>query len=337
MSIRSLILGVAILFLFSGCTTVKNSFQKKPATLDDQLQVLSDQIVNSLSEKNKSKIAVIEFSNLDGSVSKLGRYIAEELITRLYRTDKFEVVERNMLNKIMEEHQLTLSGFVDESSAREIGRILGVDAIASGSVTDLVDEVKINARLISTETGKIFSVASVRVEKTSDVLQLLQEQEQLAPANKPGQSSSTDGSAVAIAQGDDLSTDFTVLREGFRIELNWCVLVSETLKMAFTVTNQSGEDKDYCIKYGRPSTEMFDNFGNQYPISVMRIANSEMNMRQAGRYHYRNLSKKLIQGVATTVEMEFHEVNTKASTVKLLQVNGCEYTFSFRNIPIKKQ
>jgi len=326
-------LSLPVFLLIAGCGTMDTAFSKKPATIDHQLDLLTKQIVNSLSEKNKSKIAVIEFSNLDGSVSQLGKYISEELITRLYRTGKFEVVERQMLNKIMSEHELSLSGFVDESSAKEIGMLLGVDAIASGSVTDLVSEVKINARLISAETGKIFSVASVKVDKTQDVIQLLdpsssttiaQSGETAKPASNPDRSTQVNG-------------DFKVVREGFLIELNNCVMTSTQLKMDFTVTNQTDSDKEFCIKYGRPSTEIFDDAGNQYPISVIKVANSEIDFKRAGRYHYRKITKKLIKNIPTKVEFVFRDVNTKANLVTLLQVNGCEYEFSFRDIPIKKQ
>ncbi len=329
------LLSLSFLALVSACGTIDKPFSKKPATLDAQLSLLTKQIVNSLSEKNKSKIAVIEFSNLDGSVSQLGRYISEELITRLYRTGEFEVVERQMLNKIMREHELSLSGFIDESSAREIGMLLGVDAIASGSVTELVSEVKINARLISAETGKIFSVASVKVDKTQDVIQLLgssspapvsisQSGEPAQPPTKPNYSPQMDG-------------NFKVVREGFLIELNQCVMTSTQLKMEFTVTNQTDSDKEFCVKYGRPSTEIFDDAGNQYPISVIKVANSEIDFKRAGRYHYRNITKKLIKNIPTKMEFVFRDVNTKANLVTLLQVNGCDYEFNFRDIPIKKQ
>ena len=55
-----------------------------------------------------------------------------------------------------------------------MGRILGVDAIASGSVTDLGTNVKVNARLIATETGSVFAVAAVKIAKDATVKKLMQ-------------------------------------------------------------------------------------------------------------------------------------------------------------------
>lgn len=176
-----------LLCFFIGCATkspvVKKSQSKisnsessqmsETSNLDVQLSNLTQQIINSLTETRKSKIAVIEFSDIKGNVTDFGRYVSEELITRLFLTKKFEVIERQLLNKVMEEHKLTTTGLIDENSAKQLGKILGVDAIASGSITDLGESLKINARLISTETGQIFSVAAVEVVKDKKVEKLL--------------------------------------------------------------------------------------------------------------------------------------------------------------------
>ena len=141
--------------------------------LDEGLKDLSKQIAAEMSDVNKQKIAIIEFSNLDGQITEFGKFLSEELITRLFMTKKFEVVERQLLNKVLDEHKLTLTGFVDESTAKKLGKILGVDAICSGTVTDLGNYVKINARIVSTETGSVFAVAAGKIVKDEEVKKLM--------------------------------------------------------------------------------------------------------------------------------------------------------------------
>lgn len=140
---------------------------------DKQLDDLSKQIVASLSNEGVTKIAVTEFSSIAGNTTNLGRFVSEELITRLYRTGKFEIIERHLLKKVLDEQGLNLSGIIDQNSAVEIGKILGVDAIATGTLTDLGNDIKINARIINIETGKIFSVASRTITKTDSIKKLM--------------------------------------------------------------------------------------------------------------------------------------------------------------------
>jgi TolB-like protein len=151
----------------------ENNYITPDKSLNTQLDKLTDQIVNSMISEDKTKVAVIEFPDLRGNVSEFGQYISEELITRLFITRKFEVIERRLLNKVLDEQKLSVSDLIDPNSIKELGKLLGVDAIVTGTVTDLGTNLKINARIISTETGAVFAVASTEILKDESVIKLL--------------------------------------------------------------------------------------------------------------------------------------------------------------------
>ena len=94
-------------------------------SLDTALSELTEQIIGGLSGEQVRKVAVTEFVDLDGKTTEFGRYISEELTTRLFRATKFEVVERHLLNKLVEEHKLNLSGVIDEERLRNLGGFSG--------------------------------------------------------------------------------------------------------------------------------------------------------------------------------------------------------------------
>ncbi len=149
------------------------SFSFGQVSLEQRIAELSQQIAKELDEYQKTTIAVVEFSDLQGNVTDLGRFLAEELITKLYQSKKFKVIERQLLNKIILEQKLNLTGLIDPSSAKQLGKILGVDAICSGTITELAQSLRVNARLISTETGEIFAVASTEIFKDESVMKLM--------------------------------------------------------------------------------------------------------------------------------------------------------------------
>jgi len=187
-------------------------------TLDTGLQDLSNQISAGISESNKKKVAVVEFSDLDGKVTEFGKFLAEELITRLFASKKFNVVERQLLNKVIEEHKLNMSGLIDENTAKEIGKILGVDAICSGTITDLVNSVKVNARMIDTETGSIFAVASTKIEK-DEVVKKLMGMVSIMP--KPSDRIGTSGTVNVrgnLIENGDFKQDISI---GWEKEIFW--------------------------------------------------------------------------------------------------------------------
>lgn len=187
-------------------------------TLDVGLQDLANQISSGLNEGNKKKIAVVEFSDLDGKITEFGKFLAEELITRLFASKKFEVVERQLLNKVIEEHKLNMSGLIDENTAKQLGKILGVEAICSGTITDLVNFVKVNARIIDTETGSIFAVASAKIEK-DDVVKKLIGMVSILP--KPSDRIGTSGTvnvAGNLIENGDFKQDLSI---GWQKDVSW--------------------------------------------------------------------------------------------------------------------
>jgi TolB-like protein len=137
--------------------------------LDRQLDNLISQINGYLAAQKMTKIAVVEFSNLDGSVSELGKYLAEELTTLLVRNSRVQVVERQLLNRTLEEQKLSAYGMVDQKTAKAFGLLFGADAILTGTVSILDVNARINARLIDTQTGTVFAAASATVPRGKEV------------------------------------------------------------------------------------------------------------------------------------------------------------------------
>lgn len=122
-------------------------------------------------------IAVIPFVKSSGEENEFGNIISEELVTELYKTRKFSIVERGMLNKIIKENSLALEGVVDSQSAASLGMIAGAAAVCTGSFTDYGNSIKINARMIESKTGKIVAAASIQIEKENYIIMLLKSKE----------------------------------------------------------------------------------------------------------------------------------------------------------------
>jgi len=85
----------------------------------------------------------------------MGAIVAEWFITALVKAGRFDVVERAMLKKIITEQKISMTGVIDESTATQLGKLLGVKIIISGTVLKLQDVLEVNSRIIDVETGSI--------------------------------------------------------------------------------------------------------------------------------------------------------------------------------------
>ena len=68
------------------------------------------------------KIAVIDFHGEGRS----GSQIATLLQSMLLETGYYEILEREKINRILEEKNMALSGIVDDQTAVQVGSLLGV-------------------------------------------------------------------------------------------------------------------------------------------------------------------------------------------------------------------
>lgn len=288
--------------------------------LDLRIDELSRQISNGLAENQKSTIAVVEFVDLKGRVTDLGRFLAEKLITRLYQTKKFKVIERQLLNKIVNEQKLSLTGMIDPSTAQRLGKLLGVDAIASGTVTDLGKTLDVNARLINTQTGEIFAVASVDIAKDEAVLKLMEKGEDGPNADQ------------SKTQSDSKRTQ-KLDAEFFTFNLVQCKLSGATVICDLVVTNNDVERKLFFYAHG---SVVFDDLGNSYGGREAQLANS------------REANAVLVSRVPTKARIVFDGVTSQANRSPLLSLSfsvskaesrfggGQFFKVEFRNVPLRE-
>lgn len=119
-------------------------------------------------EFKKTKIAVLDFQvqghgNHD---SDIGKIVAEWLITALVKEGRFDVIERRLLEKVLEEQKMGASGLVDAGSASRLGKVLGAKVVITGSVLEYQNIVEVNARIIEVESGSIIAAESAKSTST---------------------------------------------------------------------------------------------------------------------------------------------------------------------------
>jgi TolB-like protein len=104
-----------------------------------------------------NRVAVLPFTPLDGSDSREGRIIAENLTFDIARRGRVSLVERALLNTVMSEHRLGVSGALDRESLARIGKLVQARAVVVGTFITNGNTVEIFARLIDIENGTILA------------------------------------------------------------------------------------------------------------------------------------------------------------------------------------
>ena len=159
----------------------------------------------------KKRVAVFDFdyatvhadvSALFGSDVDVGKGISDLLVNYLVKDGTYSVIERKALDKILTEQNFSNSDRANPNSAAKIGKLLGVDAIIVGSITQFGNETKktniggggggfgglgiggfghkkskaivaLDARLVDIDTAEILGVAEGKGESSRESTSLL--------------------------------------------------------------------------------------------------------------------------------------------------------------------
>ncbi|MGH9814757.1 MAG: CsgG/HfaB family protein [Candidatus Acidiferrales bacterium] len=99
----------------------------------------------------KKRVAILDFdygtvrnytAGLFGTDIDVGKGISDLLVKHLVQDGTYSVIERKMLDKILAEQNFSNSDRANPASAAQLGKILGVDAIIVGSITQFGNETK---------------------------------------------------------------------------------------------------------------------------------------------------------------------------------------------------
>ena len=160
-------------------------------------QALAGPVHAQSAAKRRPRVAIMDFdygtvqtytSALFGTNVDVGKGVVDLLVTDLVKDGSYSVIERKALDKILAEQNFSNSNRADPNTAAKIGKILGVDAIVVGSITEFGNETKktglggvggnwhgmglgnvsrsnskanvgLTARIIDTDTAEILGVA----------------------------------------------------------------------------------------------------------------------------------------------------------------------------------
>jgi len=118
----------------------------------------------AIAQDTRPGVAVLPFEN-GGSYGKdkedfdaLRRGIAGMLLSELSQNPSMRLVDREQIQKLLDEQGLAAAERVDAQTAAKIGKLVGARYMIAGTFIDLYGDFRIDARIIDVETSEIVKV-----------------------------------------------------------------------------------------------------------------------------------------------------------------------------------
>ena len=135
-----------------------------------ELPPAAESLAAEIAANGNHTVAVWPFTNLQGNVTELGRFVAEEMELGLVTSkNRVSVIDRAHIRTLLQEHKLASSGLVDPTmgldptAARKLGEITGVDAIVTGTLTPFGDSVRLVVKVMDSQTAKCGASSTARL------------------------------------------------------------------------------------------------------------------------------------------------------------------------------
>ncbi|MDR1553985.1 MAG: CsgG/HfaB family protein [Prevotellaceae bacterium] len=106
-----------------------------------------------MAQAQDKKVAV--FDPAGDVTSSIKEIVREEISSVIVNTGGYTVLERALINKVLEENKMQQSGLVDDTQISEIGKRMGANYVLVTSVTSLGTNYYVSVKMIEVLTAKI--------------------------------------------------------------------------------------------------------------------------------------------------------------------------------------
>jgi len=307
-------------------------------SLSDGVDELAAKLAKSYGDGKRGKVAIVPLRELGGGENLLGTYIADTLTNSFFEVGYRDIVERQMLDRAIQELKLSLTGMIDADSAKKIGKFLHADLVVGGTMTDLAGEVSVNCRIFSVETGQVVAVGTTKIVKDDNVKSML--------AKGTAKAGESGGSGSPGVEPEEPSRETVQEIQGISFRLKSCTHRGTTVDCEVSVT---ALDDDARIRVARES-RLVDTHGNETETSFLSFSSGDSNRsRESGsRQTSDGGSLDLVRGVARIGHLRFEGVEVAGGQVSLIEVRFSGLTsistgrhgvrdarIQFRNVKVK--
>jgi len=158
------------------------------------------------------RIAIIPFENKSGKnqYGAIGEMMTDQIITDLIQNktamEFVEIISRDQLQQVMQEQNLGSSGIISENSAIELGKVLGVNELLIGQITQITSSE-------TSTTSKVYKNENTIYSKQGNyqVYAEVTEYQKGASASINGSYKIIDVKTAKMITGDSFKKDYSFL------------------------------------------------------------------------------------------------------------------------------
>lgn len=290
------------------------------------LEPAARQLAADLEQAGAGSVAVVEFTDLAGRSSELGRYLADRVSAALAAAgardggtgDRLRVIDRLRLAEILAERNLSGTGLLDPESGARAARIAGVEALVTGRITSFEDAVRVSLLALRAGSAEVVASAAAEVPRIPTIAEL--ERRSLELPCDPGEGAP--GAGGTLPAGPPLQR---VEKRHFELSLHGCSRRDGEVRCAMVAVNRRDDERNLLLE-GSSRVVL----GDGRAVRARRVS-------AGGWWATGPLSRvgaEMLSGVPVVVGAVFAGVPEGAERIELLVFDFYGLEAEFREVPI---
>lgn len=280
-------------------------------TVIPEIPSIAKTIYDSLEINKKKIVAITDFTDLEGNINPLGRFLAEEISISLTSSGKeISIIDRNQIKKMLADKGISTTGVIDPGFAKQIGKFSGAEVIITGSAYPVSDSLYLSVKVIDVETARIFAGTSTTIKRSQVIDELI----------------SVSFKIPEIVQPTVQKTSFTPqVKESydFVFILKEAKMSENTMTLNFEIKNNSEQARYLTID----SIKAIDDNGRIYYPSSLVVGQSRAYIGNSGKIQSvnkgivsENFDVWLERYQQIKAQITLRNISTRAKTIGFLEM-----------------
>ena len=176
--LKKVLYTISFLFIISSNNIYASEYESRVVS---KINDFAEKLISSYNLNPGASIAIMDFDNIGESSKKynIGFTVSEVITQSFQQKNRYIIIERKQLNKILETLSLEQTGLYDSDKIASLGKLIGAQYIVVGSVSDFAGFYRISVRIVKVETGEIVLIDALEIDK--DLME--EASEKYLPAN----------------------------------------------------------------------------------------------------------------------------------------------------------
>jgi len=166
----TVILAIAVLWSFPAYAGL---------SYEESLKQLAEGVIADAVKAKRGRLALVDFTDAKGTVTPIGKFLAEELGTQILVAGELKVADRTLVGSTLKKLHVTQFEPAQANAVKQAAKAVHADTFLTGSYLESPDSLRVTVKLLNPSTVQSIGATRGTLPKTGPLAELIKE------TNKP--------------------------------------------------------------------------------------------------------------------------------------------------------